>query len=351
MSKDESPDAGYGKGVTKEQWREIRDWWLGQIVPEFREWNREKIWEGARYLQANSLPAASLINSKLQEGRLVIVGMVQHPSIDNLAHEIMESVDFIAFDVRSPTDKSGGLREDREGLAIIDVGKHRIEMPHAQAKKLYPDKYKDPDARNDAYDAAIEGAARKGIDVLFTMKGETWPEMNRLAAEEISEHMRRNPDSRGVYFSSIYSALKWPGYRNEKEREELDFGRPLSTDTIFSTNPRNDNSVRMAAYSLEQSFPGQVYSIGQFVMPGGYGMDWKNLRTATEESGIRERFAIDEIAKTPFAVQRYIFRGLIELSGIADEELWKYYGTIAQGFFGPAEVRWDRVLDGVIVYP
>lgn len=348
-------DIGHCQGITKEQWQEVKEWWLNQILPDFRDWDAVRIEEGAGYLRANKIGALELIRSKLQaDKRLAVVGMVQHPNVDNLPLEIIKyaNVDFIAVEARNPEDKIGGFKEDKEGLTTIDLGGGMlVDMPHEQAKKMHPDKYKNPDAPSDAYNTVIAVAENSGIHVLYAVKGATWKEMNMLSTEEIAGYMQKNPDARGVYFSSIYSALKWPGYSSKEEQEELGFGRPLASDHIFSTNPRNDTSVRMPAFSLEQLFPGQIYSVSQFIMPRGYGQEWKNLRLAVEASGIQKRFSIDNIASTPFAVQRYLFRGLVELSEIPDEELWKYFGTMAQGFFGPAEVRWDKVLDGVIIYP
>ncbi len=349
-------DVGFGQGITGEQWQEIREWWVNGIVPLFKDWTLPQIEEGAQFLKANRVGATELIHSKLQGGiRLVIVGMTQHPSFDHLPVQIIQQIpnlDFIAVEVRDSNDKTGGLQEDKQGFASIDLGGGVIvNLSHEEAKRKYPDKYKDPDAPNTAFNHVIAAAKEFEIDVLYTIKGSSWKEMNRLAAEEIAAYMQKHPGARGVYFSSIYSALKWPGYETEEEHKELGFSRPLASAHIFATDPRTDISVRMPAFSLEEQFPGQVYSAAQFVMPRGYGAEWKNLRSAVEASGIPERFAIDNVPATPFAIQRYLFRGMVELSDTPDEELWRYFGTVAQDFFGPAEVRWDKVLDGVIIYP
>lgn len=349
-------DIGFGQGITRDQWQEIKDWWVNGIVPQFKDWIAPQIEEGAQFLRTNRVSAVELVRSKLQGGtRLVIMGMTQHPSFDHLPVQIIQQVpgvDFIAVEARGPDDKTGGLQEDKQGFASIDLGGGVIvNLSHEEAKRKYPEKYRDPDAPNTAFNHVIAAAREFGIDVLHSMKGATWREMNRLAAEELAVYMQKHPGARGVYFSSIYSALKWPGYETEEEHKELGFSRPLGSDHIFSTNPRTDTSVRMSAYALHELFPDQVYSMAQFVMPRGYGAEWKNLRSAVEASGIQERFAIDNVPSTPFAIQRYLFRGLAELSDTPDEELWKYFGTMAQGFFGPVEVRWDKVLDGVIIYP
>lgn len=349
-------DIGFGQGITRDQWREIKDWWVNGIVPQFKDWTVPQIEEGAQFLRANRVEAVELVRSKLQGGtRLVIMGMTQHPSFDHLPVQIIQQVpnlDFIAVEARGPDDKTGGFQEDKQGFASIDLGGGVIvNLSHEEAKRKYPDRYRDPDAPNTAFNHVIATAKEFETDVLYTMKGTTWKEMNRLAAQEIAAYMQKHPGASGVYFSSIYSALKWPGYETEEERKELEFSRPLASAHIFATDPRTDTSVRMPAFSLEQQFPGQVYSTSQFIMPKGYGAEWKNLRSAVEASGIQERFAMDNVLATPFAIQRYLFRGLAELSDTPDEELWKYFGTMAQGFFAPAEVRWDKVLDGVIIYP
>ncbi len=349
-------DIGHGSGVTPDQWREIKDWWLKDVVPQFKDWTVAQVEDGASYLRANRRGATELISSKLQgPTRLVIIGMTQDPHVDNLPSTIIKTVpnlNFIAVEARDPNDTTGGFEEDKKGLTTVDLGKGiKMDMPHEEAKRVYPEKYRDPDAKNPAYDDVIAEAKGKGIDVLYTLKGTTWKDMNRLAADEITEYMQKDPKARGIYLPSVYSALKWPGYSSKKEEEALEFSRPLTTAHIFATNPRHDDSIRMPAFTLTQQFPGQVASLAQFVMPRGFGAEWKNLRAAVLGSGIRDRFAIVGLANSPFAIQRQIFRGAVELSEVPDEKLWKYFGTLAQGFFGPAETNWDRVLDGVIIYP
>lgn len=358
MSKrpEDSPDLGYGQGITPEEWKEIKDWWLGDIVPKFKPWTPVDIQTGATFLRRNKLGAKELIRSKFKGStRLVIIGMQQSPQVDNLPDEILEEipqVDFIAVEVRDPKDQAGGFEEDKKGFATVNLGDGVLmQLSHEEARKKYPGQYRDPDQRDTSYDNSINLARASGIDVIYTAKGSTWKDMNRLAAQEVASYMNDYPNARGIYFSSIYSALKWPGYNDDKEREALEFNRPLTTANIFDTNPRTDESVRMPAYELGQQFPGEVYSMAQFVMPRGYGAEWKNLRSAVEEAEIPYRFMLDDIVVSPFAVQRDMFIGLAEIADEPIEDLWKYYGTIAQGFFGPRETRWDKVLDGVLVYP
>lgn len=352
----EPEDIGYGDGVTPEQWKEIKDWWLDSIVPQFKNWSVAQVEEGVTYLRTNRIEATELIRLKLQGStRLVIIGITQDPHVDNLPVGIMNAasnLNFIAVEVRDPNDTIGGLEEDKKGFTTIDLGGgFKVDMSHDEAKRLHPNQYKDPDARISEYDDVIAEAQGRGIDVLYTLKGATWADMNRLAAEEITEYMQRHPDAKGIYLPSIYSAFKWPGYASEEEEKALEFRRPLTRSHIFATDPRTDESIRMPAFSLDQQFPGQVTSLAQFAMPKGFGSEWKNLRAAVLGSGIQDRFAIENLTDSPFAIQREIFRGAVELSEISDDELWKYFGTWVQGYFGPVETNWDRVLDGVIIYP
>lgn len=349
-------DIGYGQGITNKQWVEIKDWWTTQIVLNYKDWTQTQVEEGAEFLRNNRADVLDLLRAKLAaDTRLVIVGMNQHPNFDHLPYELIARIpnlDFIAVEARSPQDNTRAFKEDKEGLATVDLGRGvRVDLPHEEAKRLYPDKYKEPDRRNAMYDGVVATVEYMGLNVLFTGKGDTWKDMNRLGADEIASYMDQYSDSRGIFFSSIYSALKWPGYKTKDEQKKIGFGRPLATAHMFSTDPRTDTSVRMPAFALEERFPGQVYSTAQFIMPRGFGAEWKNLRSSVTESRIQDRFALDNVASTPFAIQRQIFVGLAELSDTPHEKLWKYFGTMAQGFFGPAEVRWDKVLDGVIIYP
>lgn len=340
----------------EEEWKDVERWWKEEIVPNFQDWSDKQINEAAEYLRSNKRDAIELIRSKFEDNtRLVIVGTPGAPHVESLPFEVLnqiDKIDFIAFELRAPDDNTGGLKEDKEGLTRIELDNGLIEeLSHDAARKKYPTRYRDPDERTQAYDVVIAEAERRGIHVLYVEKGTSWKEMNKLAAEEIANYMKENPNARGVYFSSIYSALKWSGYETEEERKTIGFSRPLSTDHIFSSDPRTqDSSVRMPAYALIEEFPGQVYTMGQFKMPTGYGQDWKNLRSAVEASILQERFAIDNLEDTPFAAQRYIFRGMVELASIPTEDLWQYFNSVAGGFFGPVEFNWDKVLDGVIIY-
>lgn len=351
-----SSEIGYGAGIKKSEWKEIKDWWLNRVIPNHKSWDNRQTGEAARFLASNQVGISELVRSKLEsDKRLLILGMTPQLKFNNLYLDVLKESPrpgFIAVEVRDPLDNTGGFLEDKTGMTTIELGGGmKMDLSHQEARRLYPDKYQDPDKRNTEYDELVAAARDEGLDVLYTVKGSSWREMNSSAAEEIATYMKKYPNARGVYFSSIYSALKWPGYKTPEEQADLGYGRPLALSHIFSTDPRTDTSVRMPAYALEQEFPGQIFSAAQFVMPKGYGIEWKNLNSAVEICGIRNRFAIDNIATSPFAVQRLIFRGATELSEIPDEELWKYYGTLAQGFFGPMTVRWDKVLDGVMVYP
>lgn len=342
---------------SKDEWKEVERWWKDEIVPKFKEWGQEEVERAARYLQTHRLEVIELIQSELDgETRLFVVGMSGHPHLDHLPFDILEQVsgiDFIAVEVRSPDDATGGLEEDREGVARIELdGGMVVEMSQSEAKRLHPDKYKDPDERDPAWDNVIAEAQTRGIQVIYTKKGKSWKEMNKLGAEEVATYMREHPNAKGIYFTSVFGAMKWPGFATEAEHEAIGFGRPLTNDHVFSTNPRTqDVSVEMPAHALETEFPGQVYSTAQFIMPRGLGEEWKHLRMAVEASGIKDRFAIDELYDAPFAAQRHIFIGLAELADTPVEDLWQYFGTMAHGFFGPAEIRWDKVYDGVVINP
>lgn len=350
-------EIGHGKGITSEQWKEIKDWWLGSIVPQYGDWSVSQVEDGAAYLRANRREAVELVRSRLLgPTRLVIIGMTQHPGVDNLPTGIMDAVpnlNFIAVEARDPSDTTGGFEDDKKGFTTIDLGNGvKVDMSHEDAKRKHPERYRNPDVRNTMYDDVISEAQGREVDVLYTLKGATWKDMNRLAAEEVAGYMVRNPGAKGIYLPSVYSALKWSGYESKEEEEALEFGRPLARGAhMFATDPRTDESIRMSAFTLDQQFPGQVVSFAQFAMPRGFGAEWKNLRAAVLASGIQERFAISDLANSPFAIQKEIWRGMVELADISDEELWKYFGTVAQEFFAPTETIWDRVLDGVIIYP
>lgn len=345
---------GLHEGLTPEQWLEVEEWWQN-LVPDFKDWTTNQTEQAADYLRANNVDAIGHIRSKFAETtRLAVVGMYFPPNFDNLPFQIVEQipeVDFIAVDVRHPDDETS-FEEAKPLMTTVDLGDGmKVDMPYEEARRRYPDQFINAGQRPNPYEDVINAAQERGITVLYTERGSNWKEMHTLAAQEISDYMREHTEEKGVYFSSVYAALKWPGYQTKEEEEQLEFTRPLSTEAHFlSQDPKNDNSVRMPAYELEQQFPGQVYSTAQFAMPRGFGQEWKNLRSAVVASRIEQRFATD-IQNSPFAVQRYLFRGAVELHEVPDEELYKYFGTMAQGFFAPIEVLWEKVLDGVIVYP
>ncbi len=343
------------KGLTIDQWEEVRGWWHS-LVPYFKDWAPNQIKQAADYLKVNNVNPVEHLRSKFDNGtRLVVIGVHFPPSVNDLPFQILENIPnlgFIAVDARDPKDETGSLEDSDPLFLTVDVGNGmKWDLPRAEALRKYPEQFENASKRSTKYDDLVKAAQEMGISVLYTEQGSNWKEMNRLASTQITEYMREHPNERGVFFSFMFQALKWPGYETQEEKEQLEFSRPMSTEAHFlAQDPRKDESVRMPAYELEQQFPGQVYSTAQFAMPRGLGQDWKNLRSAIATSGIKEPFALD-IKGTPFAEQRYIFRGAAELGDIKDEDLYKCFGTIAQGFFGPMEFLWEKVLDGVIVCP
>ena len=227
--------------------KQVEQWWKNDIVPKFRDWTPEQIEDAAEYLKAHRQETIELIKSKFAgDTRLVVIGMMQHPHFDHLPFEMIEQIpdiDFIAVEVRPPDDNTTSLEDDRRGMIDIPLGNGMtVSMSYSQAKEKYPEYIAQLSRRNNTYDSVIADAEARGIKVIYTMRGKTWKEMNTLGPEEVAVHMKENPGAKGVYFTSVYGAMKWPGYQTEAEQEAIGFGRPLTTASMFDTNPRSQDT-------------------------------------------------------------------------------------------------------------
>lgn len=346
-----------------EQWeREAIQKFANEIIPSTKDLISEQTLVYAAEVVMNSVEPFKLLENRFSSGtRLSIIGMVQHPLQDRLPLEVIEQsrnlgIDFIAVHVRSPDDSIRVYKEDREGLVAIKVkGVGTVEMSHEEAQRRHPEEYRALFQENREWDSVIATAREWGLDVLCVEGGDSWKDANQEVVDRIGTHLEEHPDSKGVYFSPLLFSIYWPGGTQE-ERRQMGARPFVDVDSIANAH-LSDTSIQMAAYGLRERFPGQVHSMPQFVMPRGFGKEWGHFRQVVNATGIPKRFALDNIAEMPFAVQRYLFNAFPEfgLGEMSDEELAEFLVLSGGGFFGGymgiVEINWGKLIDGVIVYP
>ena len=324
----------------------FKELWVNEILPSCRSWSEEGIKEAANDLRTNRRDPVELVRDRLAAGnRLVIIGTKVHPLYDALPQRILNElpIDFVAIEAREPGDSHRMLQEE-EMLGIVKVGDVTIEMSHEEAKKKFPDNYQDPNKPIHTWDSLIGKARNEGLDIVYTLSGNNWKDLNAGISTRIAAYLEQHPDARGVYFATLLHALAWPGYKTKKEGGKIGFIKPFHNDYSFAKFYLSDSRVRMPAYELKRLFPDQVYTAAQMTMPQGYGIEWRNLRDAVQASEIGSPFAIDQVADSPFANQGYLYDPFgAQETGMPDEEL--YRAAI------PVDVNWGKLLDGVIVYP
>ncbi|MFH1601341.1 MAG: hypothetical protein ABIB61_00060 [Candidatus Shapirobacteria bacterium] len=353
--------------MTSEEADEYETWeeetiqrFVDEIIPSTKELTPEQALIYAAEVVTNSREPLRLLKDRFSTGtRLSIIGMVQHPLQDRLPLEVIErskdlGIDFIAVHVRNPNDPTRVYKEDREGLVAIKVkGVGMVEMSHEEAQRKHPEQYRSLFKENREWDGVIATARERGVGVMYVEAGDSWTEANQEVVNIISAHLEEHPDSKGVYFSPLLSSIYWPGGSREEHRE---IGARPFVDVYSLANAHlSDTSIQMAAYGLREKFPGQVHSMPQFVMPRGFGKEWGHFRQVVNATGIPDRFALDNISGTPFATHRYLFNSFPEfrLEELSDQEIAEFlvcthgYG----GWMGVVEIKWGKLIDGVIVYP
>lgn len=322
--------------------------WINEILPGARNWSKEAIDEAGRYLQAHRQDSVEVARDRLTAGsRLIILGTTVHPLMDDLPFKLLEElpVDFIALEIRKPDDLVRILDEQKL-FGEVDLGGGRtMEMDAQEAKQIFPERFKDPAQPVHQWDGLIGRARMRGIEIVPVLSGQNWQELNRGISETIDDYMKKHPDAKGIYFSSLLHSITWPGYRNKQEARKLDSDRPFMDAFSLAKAYLSDPKVRMPAYTLKEKYPREVYSLAQFAMPKGFGVEWRNLRQAVAASGITERFALDTLADSPFEQQWYLDDpfGVQAAGGLSDEEL--YLAT------SPVNIKWGNLLDGIVVYP
>lgn len=324
--------------------REFHERWNNEILPSSRPWSEEGIAEAGRYLVEHSSEPLSLLNEKLRgRTRLAVIGAYIHLLNDDLLIRAVQElpIDFIAVDVHEPSEPREQLKETTVFGEVELTSGVVVEMPVDEAKKH--EGFKDPMKPTHAYDSLIARARLRGLDIVYAPSVKSWKEENSAIAERVAQHMRSNPDSRGLYITSLLRALAWSGYRNKREAQKIGFMRPFVDDQSIAKAHYSDVSVRMPTYKLKTQFPDEVYTTAQFVMPRGFGVEWRNLRQAVEASGQQGRYALDDISDSPFAIQWYLYDPFhAQELGVPDEELYK--------MAMPMNIEWKNLLDGVIIY-
>lgn len=334
----------------EEEDAQMKDWWVNKMLPLCKEWDGVKVAEAADYLRENAQDPLSLISDKLRgSARLVVFGMSRHPLQDDFVSTLLQlpEVDFIAVEAREPGDPSRALEEEKL-MTQVDVGEGVImEVSLEEAKKKYPDRYKDPNKPPHFLDSVIGKARVRGLDVVYSVAGDTYPEVTKNMGQRVAEYMTTHPGSKGILFTTLLHAIKWPGYEAGEEAASIDSNRPFVNHYSFANAHFSDTKVKMPAYALDTAFPGEVYSLAQFEMPKGYGEEWRNLRSTVATLGNREPFSIDRITGSPFAEQWRILRLFGELESWPVEDLWQVVGP----YCGPTKIDWGKLVDGIVVYP
>ncbi|GEM_PF-3311263 len=330
--------------------RRTQQLWVNEILPATKPWTEGKVAEAAAYLKTYQVDPLELIGRKFAEGqRLVVLGMAMHSLRDDLVTRILQetpNLSFVAIDAREPQDKARALEEERRFAKINLGGGVVVEMSHEQAKEQYPDKYKDPDDPSHIFDSLIGRARLRDIDLVYAVSGDTWKQVNASIPERISAYMQEHPQAQGIYVTSLLRSIYWPGYGSKKDARRIGFNRPFVDAYSIANAHLSDTKVRMPAYELKRKFPGEVYNVGQFVMPRGFGGEWKNLRQTVAASDIDGRFSIDGIDKSPFNNQWNLldyFGVMGSIEEVPEEELYQYVGA--------KKIDWGKLMDGVIIYP
>lgn len=328
----------------------MKNWWVNEILPLCKEWSQEQANQGAEYLITNAIDPVTLIREKLRGStRLAVVGLFRHPLQDDLVKKLLDEVpniDFVAVQTREPGDKNKGVEENNMFASIEVKPGIFVEMSHDEAKKRFPNKYKDPKKPVHAMDSVIGRARLSGVDIVYAEAGVTYKEITANTSQRIAEYMQSHPDAKGIFFTTLLNSIKWPGYKNEEDLQAIGFNRPFVDMYSLANAHYSDISVELPAHALDSQFPGGIYNLAQFEMSKGFGTDWRNMRQSVLASAKSKPFAIDNIASTPFAEQVYLDYIFPEIASWPLEELWQM-----QGGCGAVKVDWGKLIDGVIIYP
>lgn len=329
---------------------QMKDWWVNKMLPLCREWDDAKVAEAVEYIRENARDPLALIADKLRGStRLVVVGLSRHPLQDDLVGRMLQlpNIGFVAVEARSPGDKARALKEETL-FTQVDLGEGIImEVSQDKAKRKYPNRHRDRNKPQHFLDSVIARARVRDLDVIYALAGDTYKEVTANMGQRVAEYMTNHPGSKGILFTTLLHAIKWPGYETPEEGTAINSNRPFVDYYSLANAHYSDTQIRMPAYILHAAFPGEVYSLTQFEMPKGYGEEWRDLRSAVAALGNRQPFAIEDIAKSPFAEQWRILRLFPELESWAVEDLWQIIGP----YCGPTKIDWGKLIHGVVVYP
>jgi hypothetical protein len=309
------------------------DNWERDVTPLI-QWPEERMSRAVEYLKTQTTDPLSLFEEKLKGStRLIVFGVGPKPLdislIDKLL--VLPQVGFVGIDERAPGDKARAL--PAESMVQIELGDGVVvEMSASEAQKKFPQHVqRDPNKPIHFYDPIVGRARLKGKDVLYTLSGDSYEEAVNNTTKTVTDYLTRNPNSKGIIFTTVLKSLKWPGGKEERLREVHDPIRPF-VDAYTMLNPEwNDPRIPMPAYNLASRFPHQVYSVAEFAMPEGYYSQWKNFRTAVDRAQLKQPSALDNIAASPFTEDWVLERDF-------DSEIAK-------------RLQWGELLDGVVIYP
>lgn len=333
---------------------ELRRWWIDEMLPTCREWSPEQQQHGAEYLRDHATDPVALLKGKFESGtRLATVGLFTHPLDNDFISRIFDeipNVDFIALESRPPTEPNVPFQDEKGFVSLHLPNGVIMEVSAEEAEKNYPEEYKNLRRPSHVFDSILGKARLIGADIIHTIDGNTYEEAVQHISDSIADYMKQHPQAKGIYFASPPHALKWPGYTEEDLQDEEKRGslgaRPFINIYTLAEANRNDPRLKMPMGTLEQQFPGQVYTLMQFPMPRGFGKEWRNLKQSVQSSELSDYFAVDNLRDTPFALQRYITYMFPELASWPEEDLWMMLGAA-----GPLEINWGKLVDGIFILP
>ena len=335
-------------GEEDEEKAKLKKWWVEEALPSSEEWGASQVQEGVKFLRDKLEDAVKLVNWNLAgETRLQVLGVVD-PMKEGLTFRLVDEVPGLSFIVLEGVG-ANLVKNTLPGNGLIKVNLGNglvVEMHINEARRRYPGQFKEGLPEASPWAEVVKLARMKGVKVLFTPEAKSWKEHNQVMEAMIEEYMREHPEARGIYFASLLNSLAWPGFGSKEESEQIAFNRPFVDNYSLANAEYSDTGVRTVTAGLKRTFPGQVHNMAQFVMPKGFGREWRNLRTCVSESGLMGVAAINGLADSPFAIQHYLLILLPELNDWPKEDLWP-----ALGLCGPARIDWGRLYDGVVVYP